>query len=73
MFGRRQEIEIGPMSGASNVIYWLKQHGIESTPDLVQTIIVAAKNGDHVLRPEEVTAIVNRRRDTLDTTVSHDG
>ena len=25
MFGRRQEIEIGPMSGESNVAYWLER------------------------------------------------
>ena len=28
-FGRHQEIAIGFMSGASNVGYWLKQHGVK--------------------------------------------
>ena len=27
LFGQRQVIEIGPMSGKSNVIYWLETHG----------------------------------------------
>ena len=31
MFGRKQEICIGFMSGASNVNYWLKERGIEPT------------------------------------------
>src|SRR5439155_24951178 len=31
--GRRQTIEIGPMSGESNVIHWLEEQGIEPTPE----------------------------------------
>jgi 2-isopropylmalate synthase len=58
MFGRKQEIEIGPMSGASNVTFWLKQRGIDPTPELVQSIIAAAKGSDHVLTTEEVQTIV---------------
>ena len=30
MVGKRQEIEVGPMSGASNVEYWLRERGIET-------------------------------------------
>jgi 2-isopropylmalate synthase len=58
MFGRKQEIEIGPMSGASNVSFWLRTRGIEPSTDLVQKIIATAKNADHVLREEEVLAII---------------
>src|SRR5437762_794420 len=32
-FGREQEIDIGPMSGKSNVIFWLERHGIEPTTE----------------------------------------
>jgi hypothetical protein len=28
MVGREQEIEVGPMSGRSNVIYWLERRGL---------------------------------------------
>ncbi len=35
MFGRKQEIGIGFMSGASNVHYWLRERGIEPSEDLV--------------------------------------
>ena len=43
MFGREQEIEVGPMSGESNVIYWLEERGIDAAPDLVREIFQAAK------------------------------
>ena len=44
MVGRRQEIEIGPMSGISNVKYWLVQRGYD--PDdtaLCQRIFAAGQ------------------------------
>ena len=31
MVGRHQKIEVGPMSGESNVVYWLSERGIEVT------------------------------------------
>ncbi|MBL8685303.1 MAG: 2-isopropylmalate synthase [Myxococcales bacterium] len=59
MFGRKQEIEIGPMSGASNVNFWLKSRNIEPNQELVQKIIAKAKLSDHVLREDEVLALVS--------------
>jgi 2-isopropylmalate synthase len=59
-FGRKQEICIGYMSGASNVTYWLKQRGIEPTKPLVDAILAAAKKSHHILSDEDVTSIVNR-------------
>ena len=58
--GREQEIEIGPMSGESNVIYWLKRRDIEPKPELVRAIFEAAKQSNHTLSEEEVRAIVRR-------------
>jgi 2-isopropylmalate synthase len=57
-FGRKQEICIGYMSGASNVTYWLRQRGIESSKALVDAILSTAKKSDHILSDEEVMAIV---------------
>jgi 2-isopropylmalate synthase len=54
VFGREQEIEIGPMSGASNVSFWLKHHGLPSSPGVVQAILAAAKQSSHTLTDEEV-------------------
>src|SRR6185436_10323982 len=42
-FGREQEIEIGPMSGKSNVIFWLERHGIEPTAERVERLFNRAK------------------------------
>jgi len=43
LVGRRQEVEIGPMSGQANVLCWLDAHGIERDPELVQELFAAAK------------------------------
>lgn len=60
MFGRQQEIVIGPMSGASNVIFWLKARGIDATDALVSGVLQMAKSSDHNLDEEEVMAVVDR-------------
>jgi isopropylmalate/homocitrate/citramalate synthase len=60
MFGRKQEICIGFMSGASNVSYWLKQRGIEATEALIAEILAAAKETRHIMSEDEVMAIVRR-------------
>ena len=57
MFGRKQEICIGYMSGASNVNYWLKEHGIEPNEELVKQILARAKTSKHILTDDEVLAI----------------
>jgi 2-isopropylmalate synthase len=62
MFGRKQEICIGFMSGASNVNYWLAQRGIPSDEPLVKAILAAAKNENHILSDEEVMSVVQRVR-----------
>ncbi|MGD8413957.1 MAG: LeuA family protein [Candidatus Latescibacterota bacterium] len=56
--GRQQEIEIGPMSGASNVIYWLQSRDIEPDDALVEKLFEAAKNSNRVLPEKTVWAMV---------------
>jgi 2-isopropylmalate synthase len=58
--GRTQTIEIGPMSGASNVEFWLESHGIEPEEHLVQTIFNAAKQHSRVLKDEEILNYVQQ-------------
>ena len=58
LFGCQQVIEIGPMSGESNVVYWLEEHGLEPRQDLVQAILSAAKQGNRLLTEREVLEIV---------------
>ena len=62
MFGRGQAIEIGPMSGASNVVHWLKARGLDADAALVQSILLKAKEGGRVLSPDEVLAAVAGHR-----------
>ncbi|RMH70794.1 MAG: 2-isopropylmalate synthase [Gemmatimonadetes bacterium] len=56
--GREQGIEIGPMSGTSNVIYWLRTHGYGAESKLVEQIFRVAKHYNHTLSDEEILAIV---------------
>jgi 2-isopropylmalate synthase len=57
-FGMGQIIEIGPMSGKSNVLFWLEKHGIPATDDVVERIFVRAKRSDHVLTESEILQCV---------------
>jgi 2-isopropylmalate synthase len=63
MIGRAQEINIGFMSGASNVNYWLSQRKIAADDGLVAEILKAAKGQDHIMTEEEVLAVVKRVRE----------
>ena len=58
LFGLRQVIEIGPMSGKSNVIFWLETHGIEATDERVARIYERAKSSTGVLSEDEVMQLV---------------
>jgi 2-isopropylmalate synthase len=57
LVGRRQLVEIGPMSGESNVVYWLQSHGVEPKEELVAEIFRRAKAAGSVLGEEEVRRI----------------
>ena len=57
LFGCEQVIEIGPMSGESNVVCWLQDHGIEAAPELVKEIFRRAKQADKVLTDAEILEI----------------
>ena len=62
-FGRSQVIEIGPMSGQSNVIYWLQSRGIEADENLVATIFAACKRATGLLAEDDILAVVSGWRD----------
>ncbi|MEW6213149.1 MAG: LeuA family protein [Acidobacteriota bacterium] len=56
--GRQQMIEIGPMSGKSNVVFWLESRGIEASEERVERIFNRAKQSAAVLSDEEIQAMV---------------
>ncbi|HUI43999.1 MAG TPA: LeuA family protein [Terriglobia bacterium] len=53
-FGLEQQIEIGPMSGKSNVVFWLERHGLEPSDERVERIFTRAKQADRVLTEDEI-------------------
>ena len=57
LFGLAQVIEVGPMSGKSNVLYWLERHGIPANEELVGKIFDAAKKSSCVLTDAEILAL----------------
>jgi len=59
-FGFSQRIRIGPMSGRSNVIWWLEKRGVDPTDERVDRIFEAAKRSDRLLEDHEVQSILDR-------------
>src|SRR5215831_3575745 len=57
LFGLEQVIEIGPMSGKSNVIHWLSRLHIPAEDTLVGRILDAAKHSARVLTDAELRAL----------------
>jgi len=58
LVGRRQVIEVGPMSGESNVVHWLEQRGVQATPERVQAVFRHAKSVDRMLTDEEIQDVL---------------
>ncbi|HEX8130939.1 MAG TPA: LeuA family protein [Pyrinomonadaceae bacterium] len=58
LFGMQQVIEVGPMSGKSNVVYWLESRGIEATEERIGRIYDRAKSASGVLGEEELRQLV---------------
>jgi 2-isopropylmalate synthase len=58
LVGREQEIEVGPMSGRSNVVFWLEKRGLPASDEIVDRIFAKAKSSTCVLRDSEILALV---------------
>ncbi len=59
-FGARQRIDISPVSGLSNVRWWLAEHGYDPTnEELCKRLFEAAKVADRVLSDEECHRLVS--------------
>jgi 2-isopropylmalate synthase len=58
MFGLEQIIEVGPMSGKSNVRFWLTRNGVEATDERVDAIFERAKKADHILSDDEIRSLL---------------
>jgi len=60
MFGLQQVIEVGPMCGLSNVIYWLAEHGYPQEEPLAKEIFQLAKSTNRVLTDDEIHTAAKR-------------
>ena len=58
LVGRRQEIEIGPVAGHSNVVYWLEVNGHDVNDERVNRILDRAKHGNRILTDAEIEALL---------------
>jgi 2-isopropylmalate synthase len=58
LIGREQQIDVGPMSGKSNVVFWLERRGYVATDELVDRIFVKAKSSATVLTEADLIAEV---------------
>jgi isopropylmalate/homocitrate/citramalate synthase len=57
-FGLEQIIDIGPMSGKSNVLFWLERRGLPANDEVVERIFKCAKSSDHTLSEAEILQCV---------------
>jgi 2-isopropylmalate synthase len=60
VFGMEQVIDVGPMSGKSNVVYWLEKRGIIATEELVDAIYRRAKDSDTTLTEAEIMDVMEK-------------
>src|ERR1700730_3953800 len=60
LFGLEQVIEVGPMSGKSNVLYWLEKRGMLGDEGMVNRILEAAKKSSQVLTDAEILALCEK-------------
>ena len=61
-FGLEQIIDIGPMSGKSNVLFWLERRGFAANDEVVERIFKCAKSSDHTLSEAEILECVQAAR-----------
>ena len=59
LFGMEQIIDIGPMSGKSNILFWLERHRIPVSDEVVERIYRRAKSSDHTLSEAEIRECLN--------------
>jgi 2-isopropylmalate synthase len=54
MVGREQEVDVGPMSGRSNVMFWLEKRGLTASDEAIDRIFAKAKASRTVLSEQEI-------------------
>ena len=57
--GRAQEVEVGHMSGSSNVLFYLRARDLPADQPVVDAVMAAAKRSERLLTEEEILAAVH--------------
>ncbi len=57
--GREQEIEVGHMSGTSNVVFYLNARGLPGGPEVVDAVLAVAKKSERLLTEGEILDAVS--------------
>lgn len=57
LVGLEQVIAVGPMSGKSNVTWFLEKHGVQPTEDRVQKVLDLAKQTPRLLTEAEILSV----------------
>lgn len=67
LIGCHQVIEVGPMSGEANVVYWLQERGVDAGQcrELVKAIFARGKDAPAVLGEAEILALCETHGVTL--------
>jgi 2-isopropylmalate synthase len=60
LFGLEQVIDVGPMSGKSNILFWLDRRSIPTSDEVVELIYKKAKASDHTLTEAEILQCVEQ-------------
>jgi 2-isopropylmalate synthase len=58
LVGREQEIEVGPLSGRSNVVFWLEHRNLPATDAIVDRIYAAAKSSNRTLTEQQIKDLI---------------
>ena len=58
MVGREQEVDIGPLSGRSNVLFWLEKRGLKVSDEAVDRVFAAAKGSDSILSDAVIRSLL---------------
>ena len=61
LVGRQQEIEIGPLSGKSNVVFWLESRGFPVNDEVVDRVFAAAKASNRTLTQDQIRSILEQK------------
>jgi 2-isopropylmalate synthase len=64
VFGLEQVIDVGPMSGKSNILFWLERRGITPSDGVVERIYQRAKSSNHTLSEAEILECVHSAKTT---------